>query len=146
MFSSDRSSQRGVFIDAWQKAKSHRPLEPVEAQIAGILRQHPEYQPLIEAGEEALERDYLPELGETNPFLHLGLHLAVQDQLSIGQPHGIRQLYQRLLRQTGDAHAAEHCIMTCLAEAIWTIQHDRQPFDERAYLRCIKRAGKPRRA
>ncbi|MBK5965130.1 hypothetical protein CCR95_13795 [Thiocystis minor] len=140
MFSSDRNSHRGVFIQAWEKARAEQPLEPLELQIVGILRQHPEYQPFLEAGDSALERDFSPEQGQSNPFLHLGLHLAILEQLSIDQPAGIRKLYRNLTRRTGDAHEAEHRIMACLAESLWKLQHDRQPFNESNYLECVRRA------
>jgi hypothetical protein len=141
MFSNDRQSHRRIFITAWEKARAGKPLEPVEAQIVQILRQHPEYQAFISDAEAALEQDFLPEQGESNPFLHMGLHIAILDQLSIDQPAGIRRLYQHLLEKTGDAHEAEHRIMDCLAEAIWTLQRNQAPFDERGYLDCINRAG-----
>ncbi|AFL75241.1 DUF1841 family protein [Thiocystis violascens] len=142
MFSSDRNSHRDVFIQAWKKARAEQPLEPLERQIVGILRQHPEYQPFLEAEDSALERDFPPEQGEANPFLHLGLHMVILEQLSIDQPAGIRKLYRNLARRTGDAHEAEHRIMACLAESLWKLQHDRQPFNENDYLDCIRRAGR----
>ena len=141
MFSSDRNTHRRVFIHAWKKAKAKQPLEPLERRIVGILRQHPEYQPLLEEDENALDRDFSPEQGQTNPFLHLGLHIAIVEQLSLDQPTGIRQLYQNLARLTGDSHAAEHRIMECLGEGLWKLQHDQQPFNEQDYLECIRRIG-----
>jgi hypothetical protein len=145
MFSSDRNSYRSVFIDAWHKARTGQPLEPMEVQIVAILRQHPEYQSFLAEDASALERDFSPEQGQSNPFLHMGLHMTILEQLSINQPTGIRSLYQKLLRRTGDPHAAEHGIMECLVESLWKIQHDQQPFNERNYLECIKRAGGARR-
>lgn len=141
MFSSDRNSHRSVFIRAWKKAKDKQPLEPLEIQIVEIVRQHPEYQALLEEEATALDLDFPPEQGQSNPFLHLGLHIAILEQLSIDQPTGIRHLYQNLAHRTGDTHAAEHQIMECLVESLWKLQHDRQPFDERDYLECVKRVG-----
>lgn len=141
MFSNDRQSHRRVFIAAWEKAQAGQPLEPVEAQIVQVLRQHPEYQGLMSDTETALDRDFLPEQGESNPFLHMGLHIAILDQLSVDQPAGIRGLYGRLVKATGDPHEAEHRVMECLAEALWTLQRTRAPFDDVGYLTCIKRAA-----
>lgn len=141
MFSNDRDSHRRIFITAWEKARAGHPLEPVEAQIAEIMRQHPEYHAFIEDTERALGRDFPPEQGETNPFLHMGLHLGVLDQLSIDQPPGIRRAYRELLEVTGDPHEAEHRIMDCLAEAIWTSQRHGTLFDATAYLDCVERVS-----
>jgi hypothetical protein len=141
MFSQDRHSYRQAFMDAWAKSRAGQPLEPLETQIVQILRLHPEYQDLLEDPDAALNRDWLPEQEEANPFLHLGLHLAVLEQLTVDRPAGIRKLHRNLVSATGDVHEAEHRIMACLAEALWRVQHGGKPFDEKAYLKCVKRSG-----
>ncbi len=143
MFSSDRQTHRRIFLNAWRKASNQAPLEPLEVQLVAIMRLHPEYHPLLESGDDSLERDFPPELGQTNPFLHLGLHLAIQEQLSIDQPNGIRRLYQDLLGQSGSPHALEHRIMDCLMETLWRMQEDGQAFDAFAYLDRVKQLGQP---
>ena len=141
MFSTDRQTHRHTFIAAWAKAQAGQPLAPVEAQIVQIARLHPEYQRYLEHPDQSLDRDFSPDAGEVNPFLHMGLHLAIQDQLSIDQPTGIRRLYQRLAATHGDAHTAEHRLMECLAAALWRAQREHRPFNTKAYLKCIKRTG-----
>jgi hypothetical protein len=139
MFSQDRDTLRRYLASAWHKAEAGLPLEPLEHQIAGLVREHPEYQPLLADPETAVGRDYTPEAGETNPFLHLGLHLALLEQVGTDRPAGIRAHYQRLVRRTGDAHRAEHLAMECLAQALWDAQRTRHPPDEAAYLECLAR-------
>ncbi|AHF04197.1 hypothetical protein MARPU_10310 [Marichromatium purpuratum 984] len=144
MFSDDRQSYRSAFVTAWRKAAEEQPLDPTETQIVAVARAHPEYHALLEAGDDALDRDFLPEHGETNPFLHMGLHMAVLDQLGTDQPRGIRARYQTLVARLGDTHAAEHRVMECLAQTMWRLQ--REPgatFDETTYLDCIGRSSKP---
>ena len=141
MFSQDRHSYRQAFLIAWLKSRSGNPLEPLEAQMVEIIRLHPEYQDLLSDPNDALDRDWLPEQGETNPFLHLGLHLSVLEQLTIDQPAGIRKLHRTLATATGDVHEADHRVMACLAEALWRVQRDGRPFDEKAYLKCLRRSG-----
>ncbi|EXJ15197.1 DUF1841 family protein [Imhoffiella purpurea] len=140
MLSADRQTHRRIFIQAWRKARQSEPLEPLERQIVEILQRHPEYQGLLETEDATLDKDFLPQQGETNPFLHLGLHLAILEQISIDQPAGIRQGYLDLAQGLGDAHQAEHRIMECLANALWRLQHDQGPFDEGDYLACIAAA------
>ncbi|PQJ96504.1 DUF1841 family protein [Chromatium okenii] len=142
MLSSDRSSQRRVFIDTWQRAQAGLPLEPLQMQIFDILRQHPEYQSFMNMNDDALAQDFSPELGMTNPFLHMGLHLAIREQIGIDQPVGIRSLHHKLLRRLRNPHETEHRMMDCLAEGIWTLQRNQQPFSETDYLNCIKQAQK----
>jgi hypothetical protein len=114
-------------------------LEPLEHQIAALVRQHPEYRTLLADAQAAIACDFTPEAGETNPFLHLGLHLALLEQVTTDRPPGIREHYQRLVRRTGDAHTAEHLAMECLAKALWDAQRAQRPPDETAYLECLAR-------
>ncbi len=138
MFSNDRSQLRQLFYQAWQGRQAGRPLEPLEMQIADIVAQHPEYHALL-ADESQRDRDYLPENGETNPFLHMAMHLALHEQLATGRPTGIAEVHARLVRRLGDAHEAEHRMMDCLAEALWQSQRQGRPPDEPAYLACLRR-------
>lgn len=141
MFSHHRHTYRQAFMDAWTKSRSGESLEPLEAQIVAVLRLHPEYQPLLEDPEGSLDRDWSPAEGDTNPFLHLGLHLAVLEQLTLDRPAGIRRLHRQLVSTTGDCHEADHRIMGCLAESLWRVQHEARAFDEKGYLKCIRRSG-----
>ncbi|MGB5735199.1 MAG: DUF1841 family protein [Thiohalocapsa sp.] len=139
MFKPDREQIRRVFLQAWRKANVGEPLEPLEQQIVQVVRRHPEYHALLDTGDGALARDWLPEQGETNPFLHMGLHLGLLEQVSTDRPAGIRKLYQQAIGNCGgDVHEAEHRIMECLAEAVWRAQHHGVEPDEMAMFDCIK--------
>lgn len=135
----DRDAMRRYLLDAWRKAREGLPLEPLEGQIAGIVRAHPEYHDLLEDREAALSEDFLPDEGATNPFLHIGLHLAILEQVATDRPPGIRVIYQRIAASRADPHEAEHEIMHCLAEALRQAQRAGRPPDERAYLACLRR-------
>lgn len=139
MFSTDRETLRRYLASAWHKAEAGAPLEPLERQIAALVREHPEYQPLLADPEVAIERDFAPEVGESNPFLHLGLHLALLEQVTTDRPPGVRDQYQRLVQRAGDAHTAEHLAMECLAQALWEAQRTQRQPDEAAYLECLAR-------
>lgn len=136
MFDPSRDQVRRFFLDAWRAWRERRPLEPLQALAAEHVGRHPEYHALLE-DETALERDFPPEAGETNPFLHLALHLSISEQLSIDQPPGVRAAYQRLLARLQDEHAAQHAVMECLAEMVWQAQRYNQPPDAVAYLDCL---------
>ncbi len=114
------------------------PLTALESIIADVIRMHPEYHALLGKGVEVLDKDWLPEGGETNPFLHMGMHIAIREQLSIDRPAGIQAAYAALLRHTGDAMETEHAMLECLAEALWRAQRENRLPDEAAYLACIK--------
>lgn len=143
MFQPSREQARRLFIDAWRKYRAGHPLEALEALVVEHILRHPEYHTLLEDEEGSLSRDWLPELGETNPFLHLSLHLAISEQLSIDQPAGISTRYQSLLTRLGDEHAAQHAVMECLVEMIWQAQRYNLPPDGMAYLACLQAKARP---
>jgi hypothetical protein len=142
MYGNDRGSMREVFLRAWQKHRDQQPLEGVERLIVDIALHHPEYQRLLETPDTA-HKDYLPELGESNPFMHMGLHIAIQEQLSVDRPQGIRTVYQKLIALLGDAHMAEHAMMDCLAEILWQAQRDGRAPDQDTYLTNLERLANP---
>lgn len=143
MYSSSRTDTRQMFFDVWRKLHNGEPLSALEEVVAAVIHLHPEYQGLFEADPSAsLDRDWRPEGGKTNPFLHMGMHIAVREQLSIDRPPGVRSAYAALLRHKGDPHAAEHAMLECLAEILWLAQRENRLPDEQAYLACLRaRAG-----
>lgn len=139
MFGHDRDSLRRYYLTVWKKASAGLPLEPLEQLIADVIRQHPEYHPLLEHTETILGQDYLPEMGQTNPFLHMGMHIAMQEQLGSNRPNGIRNLYQKICRRIGDTHTAEHQMMECLGETLWEAQRSGTEPNERLYLERLRK-------
>ena len=116
------------------------PLSPLEQTAAGLVAMHPEYHAVIEAPHSHLDRDYRPEQGDVNPFLHLALHLAVAEQLAIDQPPGIVAHFERLrAARGGDAHAALHAVLECLGETVWQAQRLGTGPDAAVYLACLER-------
>jgi hypothetical protein len=134
-----RDQLRRVYLEAWRKRREGLPIEPLEAQVADVIALHPEYHAALERGDDALDRDYTPESGQSNPFLHMGLHLAVRDQIATDRPAGIRKAFQSVAARLGSEHEAEHRIIECLAEAMWEAQRSGRPADEAAYLQRVLR-------
>ena len=112
-------------------------MSPLEAQIAAVIEAHPEYWPTLDG--DALEADFDPQGGRSNPFLHMGLHLALRDQLDTDRPAGVRALHTRIAARAADAHDAEHRMIECLAETLWEAQRAGRPPDEQLYLERLKR-------
>ena len=139
MFNPSRDEARAFLIDAWAKRRSQQPLTALESIAADLIALHPEYHATLEHPERHAERDYAPESGDINPFLHLSLHLAVAEQLAIDQPPGIRAHFERLRTARGDEHAALHAVLECLGEVIWSAQRLGKPPDATLYLDCLAR-------
>ena len=134
MFTSDRSKQRQYLKQAWEKYTSQEQLEPLELQLSKIVEQHPEYQNLI----KNLDSEYFPEQGNTNPYLHINLHLTLQDQITMDQPKGIRDIHSQLILKIKDAHEVEHMMMEHIAEMIFNAQKNNAAFDLDGYIQALK--------
>ncbi len=132
-----REQMRHRYLEAWRKYRARAPLEPLEAQIAAVIAEHPEYIALLESST-AIGADFTPEGGRENPFLHMGLHLALREQVATDRPSGISQVHATLARRLGDAHAAEHAMLERLAEALWEAQRAGGAPDERRYLERLR--------
>jgi hypothetical protein len=137
MFGQNRQQIRQFYHDVWQKKEAGESLSALEQSIAQVISMHPEYHAIFDKPGH-LEQEYFVEAGDTNPYLHMGLHLSLHEQISTDRPAGIRELYQALQTQFGDAHQCEHVMMECLAESLWQAQRDNQPPSEQTYLSAIK--------
>ena len=133
MLSQDRKKQREYLANSWQKYTSNKPLEPLEIQLVSIIEIHPEYHDLI----GNIDSEYFPEQGEVNPFLHISLHLALRDQLSINQPKGVKEAHQKLMNHYKDPHVVEHLMMECITKMIYLSQKNNTPINQEVYLNCI---------
>jgi hypothetical protein len=134
-----RDQMRRMYLAAWRKFSEKKPLEPLEAQIAAVIAEHPEYLAWIEAGDSALGVEFTPESGSRNPFLHMGLHLAIREQVATGRPRGIAQIHRDLATRFGDAHAAEHAMLEPLAQVLWEAQRSGHVPAEEDYLERLRR-------
>ncbi|HEY2463424.1 MAG TPA: DUF1841 family protein [Steroidobacteraceae bacterium] len=129
-----RDQLRLAYAQAWAKYLARSPLTPLETQIADVIEAHPEYQRIVADADTAVGFEQDSTRAAENPFLHMGLHLAVREQISVDRPPGIRDLKRQLQERYGDAHGAEHALMEALGEELWTAQRDGRAPDERRYL------------
>jgi len=139
MWNPTRDQARRFLADAWDKYRAGAPLSGLETKVAEIVAVHPECHRLLEDLAPNLDREWAPDGGEANPFLHLSLHLAVAEQLAIDQPPGIVGEYRRLCRTLPDEHAALHAVIESLAETIWHAQRCHVAPDGAAYLDRLRR-------
>ena len=136
-FSNDRTKLRRAYFDIWQKTIKKQALEPMEQLVSQVISEHPEYQVMF-ANEKALHKEFFAE-NEVNPFMHMGLHLAIREQVATNRPEMISTCYKTLCLKCGDPHQAEHQMMECLTEMLWTAQQNNTAPDEAAYLNCLKK-------
>jgi len=137
MFGS-REDIRQVYYNVWQKIKDNNVvLEPMETIVSDIIKLHPEYHSMLD-DPKALEKDFMPEEGKTNPFLHMGMHIAIREQITTDRPEDIKAFYMKQCKKV-EVHDVEHKMMECLAQTMWLAQRNNTDFDEVGYMECIKK-------
>ncbi|HJV80698.1 DUF1841 family protein [Noviherbaspirillum sp.] len=139
MFNPSQHDVRRFFCETYRKTRANEILTPMEAVARDWIMQHEEYWEALAEVEAALAKDYSVESGQTNPFLHLAMHLSIAEQISIDQPKGIRAAFLSLAQRLGSEHEAHHQMMECLGEMIWNSQRNGLPPDGVAYVECVKR-------
>lgn len=141
IFGQDRDELRQMYAAAWKKRRDGQPASPLEVQIADVIEMHPEYYDDVTSDD--LDKDYSPDGGKTNPFLHMGLHLAIREQVSTDRPPGIAAIHRAIAARVGDGHEAEHAMIEVLAETLWEAQSLNRPPDEEKYLERLRRIAGP---
>ena len=142
LYNGNRADMRDGYFIAWQAYKDNQPLEPVQQQIVDVIRYHPQYFDIFDHPDEYRDKEYSPHSGETNPFLHLAVHLVIRDQVATDKPVGIRKLYQKHLANMDDAHNAEHGFMYCMSQILHEMQSTQTPFNEHQYFAMIRKMMK----
>ena len=128
---------RQMFFNSWEKYQHKKPLSPLENEIVQVILAHPEYHKILDQQNKFQQQSYFSELGDHNPFLHMGLHLAVREQIATDRPTGISAIYKNLVKKHNDPLMVEHLIMDQLAECLWHSQKNNSPLDERYYLQTL---------
>jgi hypothetical protein len=139
IFNPTREEVRRFFCDTWKKKNNNHILDSMETLAGNWMEQHPEYHSLLSDPERALEQNYTPEGGETNPFLHLSMHLSISEQISIDQPPGFRELAEKLSKKLGSEHEAQHRMMECLGQVMWEAQRENKPLNPENYLEALRK-------
>ena len=136
-------AHRQVFWDAWQKAEADLPLNALEVRIAYVIGMHPEYHHFFNDMESFLDRDF-PADGGINPYLHMSLHLALEEQVVTHQPPDVgRALLWMISERKMDRHDALHILMENLAETMHSAQSRGQEPDAQAYVEKVRRLMQP---
>ena len=146
LFNPSRDEVREFFFDAWAKFKAQKPLTDLEKLGLGVMHMHPEYHAILDSPAQFKHQEYFPEFGETNPFLHMSLHLSILEQISINQPIGISAIYEKLKlkhqNELGFEQNAQHDILECLAEVIWQAQRNHTDLDAAQYLQLMQQKAR----
>ncbi len=138
MIVQDRETSRRVFVQAWAKSRTGEILTALEKLVLAVILEHPEYHVWLD-NKSVLQQEFSPDAGVDNPFLHMGMHIAVREQISTDRPPGTRSCYQILLGKYQDEHKLQHTMMECLGQCLWQAQTNRTLPDEMAYLESLRK-------
>ncbi|WP_419419804.1 DUF1841 family protein [Legionella sp. D16C41] len=137
-FGNNVQDTRQFFFTSWRKYCSKEVLTPLEKQLVDVIIAHPEYHSLLENNNSYFTEQYFPEMGQTNPYLHMGLHLAIREQVTTNRPAGMTKRFEELVKHYQDPLLVEHKMMDCLAECLWQAQRNQMPPDEKAYMLALE--------
>ena len=140
MFNQNRQQMRQFYIDVWRKHQNKAVLSPLEAIVSDVISMHPEYHHELLDTDKALHKDYDSDKGQSNPFLHMGLHIGLREQVQADHPSGIKELYMSFREKSQDLHQAEHRMIECMAQALWDAQNKQGLPDDARYLECLRRS------
>ena len=139
IYGSRTQDTRPLFFLSWKKFQQKQPLTALEQQLAAVILDHPEYHAYLEHSASAAGfANGLGGIEHGNPFLHMGLHLALRDQVALDRPTGIANIYHALLKQHPTAHHVEHLMMEALAVCLWEANRTQRAPDDVAYLNACK--------
>ncbi|WP_018149895.1 DUF1841 family protein [Leeia oryzae] len=138
MFNPTREQARQFLFESWQKFRDGMLMTDLEIMAVDVMGLHPEYHQMLDQPDKYMDKDFSPEAGDANPFLHLMMHLSIREQISIDQPMGVKSYHQRLTLRLGGVHDAEHALMDCLGEMIWHAQRYHTEPDPSIYLACLE--------
>lgn len=139
MLEANRQQLRQKYFDVWNRHVEKLPMEPLDLQICDLILAHPEYHAIFGQADKFIDKDYLPEQGESNPFLHLSLHLGIREQISTNRPAGMNAIYENLMSRYQDSHHVEHILMECMMAQLFEAQQKQQIPDEQAYIEALQK-------
>lgn len=139
LFGQDKKQLRQFYINAWQGYQAGKPLSALETIVCEVIAMHPEYHADFNAADKLLNADYSVENGQTNPFLHLSLHVALREQIQANNPAQVKQTYIKLCRGNADQHQVEHKMLDCLAQVLWQAQAKQSLPDQQTYINCLNK-------
>jgi hypothetical protein len=139
MYNPSQDDVRRFFCQVYAKQQAQTLIDALEVLAGEWVAEHPEYHAVLTDEASALTRQFTGENGQSNPFLHLSMHLSISEQCSIDQPRGIRQAVELLASKRNSLHDAHHEVMECLGTMLWESQRSGQAPDGQAYIDAVQR-------
>ena len=134
----NREQLRQMYLDAWRKYTARQPLSRWKPNLPPSSPSTPNTSPCSNPAPRRSTADYTPEGGRENPFLHMGLHLAIREQVATDRPPGIAQIHQSLSSASATPTPPSTPCWSCLAETLWESQRSGSAPDEQRYLERLR--------
>ena len=139
MFKPSQQDVRRFFCETFRKFHAKEILTPLEVIASDWINQHSEYNAVLRDPETAIHANYSIDQANSNPFLHLSMHLSISEQITVDQPRGVRAAFNILASKLNSQHEAHHEIMECLGTMIWNSQRNNLPPDGQAYIEALRK-------
>lgn len=135
-----RSLNRQYMYEIWQHAKANDldQLSEEEQQIGKLMLEHEEYHNQFEFADALEDYQFDPESG-VNPFLHISIHVIVENQLKSKQPIEAYQFYNSIRRKKVSHHETIHLIGNIFAPLMFQVLKRKEPFDNELYQQLLKK-------
>ena len=139
MLFQNRDESRTYFYNVWKKQKNRLPLQPIEVIIFDVISDHPEYHRYLENKNSMFENNFSENDNEINPFLHMGMHIALKEQINSNRPIGINEIFTRISSKSISMHDAEHKMIECLERSLWEAHYKNEIPSDNRYIECLKK-------
>ena len=136
-----RAFSRDYLHKIWIKAKSGdmEGLSSEELRLAQIMKDHEDdFFNEFEFSDLTSDHEYDPDT-EVNPFLHVYLHSAVENQLAEREPIEVFQFYNAMRKKKCSHHDSIHLIGAILAPLMFSVIEEQRPFDIDTYKHLLKK-------
>lgn len=124
----------------WQTTQSGNVnnLNEEEKQLAHIMLEHKEYDNDFCNAEDLFDYEYDPDT-EINPFMHISVHSAIENQLTEQEPTEVCEFYEAMREKGVSQHAIIHQIGLIFVPLVFHTMVHSKPFDSGRYKRLLKK-------
>jgi len=136
-----RSANREHLHFLWEKAQNNDldALSDEDRRLAEAMLLHEdEFFNVFEFADVLHDREFDPDT-DVNPFLHITIHTAVENQLAAKDPIEVFQFYNAMRKKKCSHHDTIHLIGAILVPLMFDTMKHQKPFDNDRYVSMLKK-------
>ena len=136
-----RSANREYLHFLWEKAKNNDldGLDDEDRRLAEAMLMHEdEFFNEFEFADVLHDREFDPDT-DVNPFMHITIHTAVENQLAAKDPIEVYQFYNAMRKKKCSHHDTIHLIGAILLPLIFDTMKHQKSFNNDRYVSMLKK-------